>query len=120
MNYHRTLLGPATLGLVAAVWAAGGAWAADSKHIRALESALELRFGAVRLPENLADSVIVTPCAGCVPLSLGLASDVSLQWNGKAISLQDLRQRALAGPSAPVVVIYARASGRIVRIIAND
>jgi hypothetical protein len=94
--------------------------AADSSHIRAPELALEVRLTAVRLPDKLDGSVIVTPCAGCAPRSFGLASNVMLQWNNQPISLQSLRQHSLKTSPAGVTLIYAKDSARILRIFGND
>jgi hypothetical protein len=106
--------------LLALSLAAGLAPAADNHHIRAPELALEVRVAAVSFPDKLDGSVIVTPCAGCAPRSLGFTSSALLQWNGQPISLQNLRLRALSGSPAGITLIYLRDSARIVRIIGND
>jgi hypothetical protein len=105
---------------VLALLLAGNAGAAGGNHIRAPQAAIETQLRAVTLPERLEGQVIVAPCPTCAARSFGIASDAQLQWNGAAISLQALRQRALKGSTAPVTLIYTRDNNRIVRILVND
>lgn len=108
-----------TAALLALV-SAGTANAAGSNHIRAPEAAIEMRLGALNLPERLGGQIMLAPCPACAPRSFGIASDARLQWNGATITLQDLRKRVLKGSTAAATVIYTRDDNRIVRIFVND
>ncbi len=99
---------------------AGAANAAGGSHIRAPQAAIEIQLRAVSLPERLEGQVIAAPCPACAPRSFGIANDARLQWNGAAITLQALRQRALKGSTAAATLIYTRDNNRIVRIFVND
>ena len=102
------------------VLSAGAVNAAGSNHIRAPEAAIEMRLGALNLPERLGGQIMLAPCRTCAPRSFGIASDARLQWNGAAITLQDLRKRAVKGSTAAATLIYTRDNNRIVRIFVND
>jgi hypothetical protein len=99
---------------------AGAANAADGGHIRAPESAIEIRLSAVNLPDRLGGQIMFAPCPTCAPRTFGIAPDASLQWNGVAVTLQTLRQRALKGSTAAATLVYKRDTNRIVRIFVND
>jgi hypothetical protein len=99
---------------------AGAAIAAGGSHIRAPEAAIEMRLSALNLPDRLGGQIMLAPCPGCAPRSFGIATDAALQWNGVAISLQALRQRAVKGSTAAATLVYTRDNNRIVRIFVND
>ena len=105
---------------VLAVVSANAAYAAGGSHIRAPEAAVEMRLGALNLPDRLGGQIMLAPCPGCAPRSFAIASDASLQWNGAVISLQTLRQRALKASTAAATLIYTRDNNRIVRIFVNE
>lgn len=99
---------------------AGAVNAAGGSHIRAPEAAIEMRLSGLNLPDRPGGQIMLAPCPGCAPRTFGIATDASLQWNGAAISLQALRQRAVKGSTATVTLIYRRDDSRIVRIFVND
>jgi hypothetical protein len=108
------ILAPLALLLASAANAAGGS------HIRAPEAAIEIRLSAVNLPDRLGGQIMLAPCPTCAPRAFGIAPDALLQWNGVAVTLQTLRQRALKGSTAAATLVYTRDNNRIVRILVND
>jgi hypothetical protein len=113
----KTFLGAVALLTLVSASAAN---AAGGSQIRAPEAAIEMRLSALKLPDRLGGQIMLAPCPGCAPRSFGIATDTSLQWNGAAITLQALRQRAVKGSTAAATLVYTRNNNRIVRIFVND
>ena len=90
-----------------------------SAQLEAIELAIETRADAAVLPSGPSSTLVVTPCAGCKPLSLP-ASARSRYFIGKEpVSLEELKRRVEGRPATLLVIFYRKDSRELSRVIAS-
>lgn len=109
-------LRPATL-LLAMLMSVGVSMASG---LRVVELAVEARAADLALPLTDVGSVSVRACTACKSVSLLTGVRARYLLDGEAVSLAQLRSALRAAPETSVVVLYARGSTEITRIIATS
>ena len=110
-------LRPATVLLLALLTAATTSIASG---LRVVELAVEARAADLSLPLTDVGSVTVRACTTCKSVSLLTGVRARYLLDGEAVSLAQLRTALRATPETAVVVLYARGSTEITRIIATS
>jgi hypothetical protein len=105
-----------SLGLVLAVLAVRPASAGE---LKAIELSVETRADAALLPSGPGSSLVVTPCAGCAPLSLPSTSSTRYFIGRELVTLAELKQRLASRPTAMLVILYRKESRELSRVIAS-
>lgn len=100
--------------------APGSRTALPSSGLRVIELAVEATGGDVALPATDIGTASVRSCPGCKPASLLIGSRSRFLLDGQPVSLPVLRAALLGAPQASVVVMHARGSTEITRIIATS
>jgi hypothetical protein len=87
--------------------------------MRALEQALETRSGAVILPSGGIGNVVVTPCAGCKPVSMVAGSETRWLLGERSVGFAEVQRVLATGPRVPVLVFYRAPGGALTRLVAR-
>lgn len=87
--------------------------------MHALEQALETRSGAVILPAGGIGNVVVTPCAGCRPVSMLAGGDTLWLLGERRVGFAELQRALASGPRVPVLVFYQGPGGAVTRLVAR-
>jgi hypothetical protein len=85
--------------------------------IHATEQAIEVAMDQLRLPDGATGAVLIQACARCAMTSLSLDTQSRIFLDGKAISLDTLRQRVNQHKRLMATALYASADMRLTRLL---
>lgn len=97
----------------------GVAAAPGSSPVQIVELAVEVAKDAVVLPSGPGSTLVVTPCTGCRPLSLTASATTLYSIGGTEVSLAELRKWLRQQRDADFVVLYARGTRTLTRVLAT-
>lgn len=82
------------------------------------ERAIEATISGVVLPSGPGSTLVVTPCAGCKPLSLPATASTTYFLKRQQVSLADLK-KALAGKTDVYLSVFqSTKTGALTRVVA--
>jgi hypothetical protein len=87
-------------------------------RITAIERAIETTAGSLSLPASASGALLVTPCPGCVPLSLKAVPRSEWRLGANAADFASVRAAVVAAPGTQVLVVYRGRSLELVRLVA--
>lgn len=88
--------------------------------LKIVEQTIEAATSQVILPGGDAGILVVTPCAGCAPVSL--TSSAATQWlvGKERVTLVAFRQHLAKTPRAQLGVCYSKGNSELRRVIATQ
>jgi hypothetical protein len=86
--------------------------------IKAIEQAIETTALSVSLPGAAAGALIVTPCAGCAPLSLAAGPATLWLLGSRPARFADVRAALASAPRTQLLVVYRSRTHELVRLVA--
>lgn len=86
---------------------------------RIIELAVESSARAIVLPSGPGSTLVLAPCDACRPLSLVATAATRYAIGGSQVPLAQLREWLAAHRSAGVVVLYARGTNTLTRVLAT-
>lgn len=88
-------------------------------QLRIVELAVESSARAIVLPSGPGSTLVLAPCKACRPLSLVATAATRYAIGGSQVPLAQLREWLAAHRSAGVVVLYARGTNTLTRVLAT-
>lgn len=119
MRNSSTRIHLAAAAVLALLPGSQAAAAPGSGPVQIVELAVEVAKDALVLPSGPGSTLVVTPCTGCRPLSLMASATTLYSIGGTEVSLAELRTWLRHQRDADFVILYARDTRTLTRVLAS-